>query len=291
VKAAASATALEDGEGRFVPALIAVLVYVAIVALAAMLTVGDSAERRREERDSRLIVRLAAPHDERARAASVEVALTRIRELAEVARAQRVPEDRLADVLQPRPSASPERSGEPPPAVIEVELEPAARAQAESVRSRLGAELPDAEIDARPLPDPTLRRLRAIEGVALVLVVVLSGTLAAVVVFATQARLAARHETIEILHLLGAEDSAIVEAVVRRALRTSAVGALLGFALGAATLLVFAWVAAAPGGGPGAEYSLSPAAWAALAAPPLAAAAIAAVTARLTARRALAAMP
>jgi cell division transport system permease protein len=291
VTASASATALEDCDGRFVPALMAVLVYVAIVALAAMLTVGDSAERRREERDGRLIVRLAAPDDERARAASVEAALTRIRELAEVARAQRVPEDRLADVLQPRPSVSPERSGEPPPAVIEVELEPAARAQAESVRSRLRAELPDAEIDARALPDPTLRRMRAIEGVALVLVVVLGGTLAAVVVFATQATLAARHETIEILHLLGAEDAAIVGAVVRRALHTSAIGALLGFALGATTLLVFAWVAGAPESDPGAEYSLSPAAWGALLAPPLAAAVIAAATARLTARRALAAMP
>ena len=288
---AASATALEDSGGRFVPALIAVLVYVAIVALAAMLTVEDAAERRREERDGRLIVRLAAPDDERARAASMEMALTRIRGLAEVARAERVPEDRLAGVLQPRPGASPGASGEPPPAVIEVELEPAARAQAESVRSRLRAELPDAEVDGRALPDPALRRMRAIEGVALVLVVVLGGTLAAVVVFATQARLAARHETIEILHLLGAEDAAIVAAVVRRALRTSAIGALLGFALGATTLLVFAWVAAAPGSDRSAEYSLSPAAWAALAAPPLAAAAIAAVTARLTARRALAAMP
>ena len=289
--AAASATALEDSGGRFVPALIAVLVYVAIVALAAMLTVEDAAERRREERDGRLIVRLAAPDDERARAASVETTLTRIRGLAEVARAERVPEDRLAGVLQPRPSASPGASGEPPPAVIEVELKPAARAQAESVRSRLRAELPDAEVDGRALPDPALRRMRAIEGVALVLVVVLGGTLAAVVVFATQARLAARHETIEILHLLGAEDAAIVAAVVRGALRTSAIGALLGFAIGATTLLVFAWVAAAPGSDRGAEYSLSPAAWAALAPPPLAAAAIAAVTARLTARRALAAMP
>jgi cell division transport system permease protein len=180
----------------------------------------------------------------------------------------------------------------PLPTVIELQLEPEARATADSVRVRLQAELPDAQIDrGGALLEPALRLMRAIEGVALMLVAVLGGTLAAVVVFATQARLVARHEAIEILHLLGADDAGIVEAVVRRALRTAAIGGLIGFALGATTLLVFARAAATPGMDRITEYSLSPTAWVALAAPPLAAAAIAAITARLTARRALASMP
>ncbi len=290
--AAASATVLKDNGGRFVPGLIAVLVYLAIVALAAMLLVGDFAERWREERDGRLSVQLAASANEEA-AAAAERALTRIRRLPEVARAERVPESRLAGLLQLRPDAASVTSGVTLPTMIEVELAPEARAQADSIRLRLRAELPDAEIDrGRALLDPALRLMRAIEGVALALVVVLGGTLAAVVVFATQARLAARQETIEVLHLLGAEDADIVEAVVRRALRTSAIGAVFGFAFGATTLLVFAAVVtAAPGIERIAEYSLSPAAWVALTAPPLAAAAIAAITARLTMRRALSAMP
>jgi cell division transport system permease protein len=289
--AAATATALEVSDGRFVPALIAVLVYLAIVAVAAMLLVGGSAERWREERDSRLTVQLAVSENEEARAAA-ETALTRIRGLAEVARAERVPENRLASLLQPRPGAAPLASGVPLPTVIELQLEPEARASADSVRLRLQAELPDAEIDrGGALLDPALRLMRAIEGVALMLVAVLGGTLAVVVVFATQARLVARHETIEILHLLGADDGGIVEAVVRRALRTATIGGLIGFAFGATTLLVFARAAATPGIDRITEHSLSPTAWVALAAPPLAAAAIAAITARLTARRALAAMP
>ena len=290
--AAASVTTLGDSDGRFVPALIAVLVYLAIVALAALLLVGESAERRREERAGRLTVQLAASPDEEADAAAAEKALTRIHGLAEVARAERVPESRLAGLLRIRPGLAPIAGRAPLPTVIELDLKPEARAQADSLRLRLQAELPDAEIvGGRALLDPALRLMRAIEGVALVLVVVLGGTLAAVVVFATQARLEARHETIEILHLLGAEEAGIVQAVVRRALRTSMIGALFGFALGATTLLVFAAVAATPGIDGIAEYSVSPAAWVALTTPPLAAAAIAAITARLTARRALAAMP
>jgi cell division transport system permease protein len=289
--AAASAMAIEDSGGRFVPALIAVLVYLAIVALAAMLVVAGFAERWREERDSRLTVQLAAAQNNEARAAA-EKALTWIRGLAEVARAELVPESRLAGLLQTRAGAAPLASGVPLPTVIELELKPEALASADSLRLRLQAELPDAEIDrGGALLDPALRLMRAIEGVAFILVTVLGGTLAAVVVFATQARLAARHETIEILHLLGADDADIVEAVVRPALRTASVGGLIGFALGATTLLVFARVATMPGIDRITEYSLLPAAWVALAAPPLAAAAIAAMTARLTARRALAAMP
>jgi cell division transport system permease protein len=289
---AAMGTALEVSDGRFVPALIAVLVYLAIVAVAAMLLVGGSAERWRAERDSRLTVQLAASENEEARAAAVEKALTRIRGLAEVARAERVPESRLAGLLQFRPGATPLASGVPLPTVIELELEPEARASADSVRLRLQAELPDAEIDrGGALLDPALRLMRAIEGVAFMLVAVLGSTLAAVVVFATQARLAARHETIEILHLLGADDASIVEAVVRQAQRTATIGGLIGFAFGATTLLVFARVATMPGIDRITEYSVSPAAWVAPAAPPLAAVAIAAITARLTARRALAAMP
>ena len=57
-----TAMALQDSAGRFVPALIAVLVYLATMALAAMLLVGGSAERWRAERESRLTVQLAPLH-------------------------------------------------------------------------------------------------------------------------------------------------------------------------------------------------------------------------------------
>jgi cell division transport system permease protein len=136
-----------------------------------------------------------------------------------------------------------------------------------------------------------LRLMQAIEGLALLVVLVLAGTLAATVVFATQGRLAAKQETIEILHLLGADEKGIVDAVVRRALRTAMIGGAIGLAFGATTLLAFFWLAAPSETERSGELSLTPVAWAALSMLPLAAAAIAAITARLTARRALAAMP
>lgn len=287
----ATAMALQDSAGRFVPALIAVLVYLATIALAAMLLVGGSAERWRAERGSRLTVQLAPPATQEARQAAIDRALTVIRALPGVVRAEPVSEARLVALLQPWLAAPPE--GAPAlPAVIDVELTADAGARADSVRERFGAELPNARIDrgyaAQP---PVLRLMRAIEALALLLVVLLGATLAATVVFALRERLAARRETIEILHLLGADGRDIVDAAVRGALITAMVGGAIGLALGVTTLLVFFWAATPPGTERGADLSLSSTGWAALATLPLAAVAIAAIAARLTARRALAAMP
>ena len=284
----ATAMALQDSAGRFVPALIAVLVYLATMALAAMLLVGGSAERWRAERESRLTVQLAPSATQEARQAAVDRALAAIRVLPGVARAEPVPEARLAALLRPWLA-----EGEPGlPAVIDVELSADAGGRADSIRERLGVELADARIDGgHAAHPPVLRLMRAIEALALLVVVVLGGTLAATVVFAMRERLAARRETIEILHLLGADGNDIVDAAVRRALITAMIGGAIGLAFGVATLLVFFWAATPPGAERGADLSLSSTGWAALTTLPLAAVAIAAIAARLTARRALAAMP
>ena len=134
--------------------------------------------------------------------------------------------------------------------------------------------------------------MRSIMGLALLIVVILATTLAAVAVFATHAGLAMRRETIEILHLLGAEDGAVGGALSIRMARRALVAGLVGFALAALTLLAFAQLAVAPGlGKQVAGLSLSPLGCGIVAALPVLAAVIAFVSARLTARRALAAMP
>jgi cell division transport system permease protein len=288
----AAATALEDRAGGFVPALIAVLVFLAIIALAAMLLVGGSAERWRAERDGRLTVQLAISAPQDARQAAIDRALAAIRAVPEVARAEPVPEARLMELLQPWLGAAGLRNGMALPSVIDIDLAADARARSETIRERLRAALPDASINVgHATRGPVLRLMLAIEGLALLVVLVLGGTLAGTVVFATQARLAAKQETIDILHLLGADDKGIVDAEVRRALRTAMIGGAIGLAFGVVTLLAFFWLAASSETERSRELSLTPLAWAALSALPLAAAVIAGMTARLTARRALAAMP
>jgi cell division transport system permease protein len=309
----ALATALDDGGGRLVPGLIAALVYLAVVALAAMLLLAGAADRWRDDLAGRLSVQLAAAEGENARDRQAADALAAIRAMPEVARAARVPDDRLASLLQPwmapaTGETGAEEAGQaldqaarhaagqtgglwPLPVVIDVQLSPAALDHGEEVRARLLAALPGAAVDAGAgASAPALRMMRAMQGLALLLVLVLAAALAAFVVFATRARLAALRETIEITHLLGASDDAVQGVLMHGALRSALIGGAMGFASAALTLLGFGRLAAA-GAGPLAELTLSAAAWVALVMLPVAAAAIAAVTARLSARSALSGLP
>jgi cell division transport system permease protein len=288
-------TLLDEGNNDGVPfvvGLIAVLVYIAVVLLAAMLLIGGTADRWRGELSGRLTVQLDTIAEPQARESPLAQALSIIRARPEVERAEPIPEGKLAALLQPWLGEAPLASALPLPTVIEIELKPQARDQSARIRDRLRADLPDATIDGGPaLLEPALRLMGTIERLVLFIVAVLASTLAAAVIFATHARLDARREAIELLHLLGADDLGIIKAIAWRALRTSALGAATGFVLAGVTLFAFARVATVPGTEELAELSLSSAAWVGIALLPLIAASIAVMTAMLAARRTLAALP
>ena len=105
----------------------------------------------------------------------------------------------------------------------------------------------------------------------------------AVVAFATRAGLAARRDVVEVLHMTGAEDGFIAQLFELRFARVAALAGTLG---ASAAALVGAGLRLA-GGGAGITPAL-PVAWLDLLAVlpcPLLAALVAAVAARLTARR------
>jgi cell division transport system permease protein len=123
--------------------------------------------------------------------------------------------------------------------------------------------------------------------IAAAILIVLSA--AAVIAFATRAGLAARHEIVEVLHLAGAEDRAIIRLFQDRLAELAAFAGLLG---GGAAALVAA-LARLMGGADGLTPVL-PIAWSDLLtalACPLIAAAVAAVAARITAARLIGGMP
>ena len=284
------AQALRTVDSRFVPALIAVLVYLAAITLATLLLVSDLGSRWRDEAGGRMSVQLAAA--EATRGQRTEAVLAAIRDLPEVARAEPVENSRLTAQLLPWLGGAPLPPLLSLPLVLEVELKPEARDAAPSIRDRLQASLAGAEVTlGGAMLEPALRLMRTVEGLTLLVLCVLAATLCASVVFATRARLAACNEAVELLHLLGADDVAITNVVAHGALRTALIGGAVGLALAVLTLLAFAYIAGATGADASAELSLSPLAWAAMALLPPAAAALAVITAKLAARRALACLP
>ncbi len=305
------AAVLSDRDGWFVAGLIGVLVFLAVIAVSAVLLVGSVAERWQDELASRLIIQLSTASDAPGAAgadgvypaaAQLQQALELLRAQPEVVRAERLSQDRLAVLLQRWVGSQQALQSMPLPAVIEVELRPDARASLTDLRERLRTvlihALPHARIDAQidvridggpATQTPALRLMHGIEVLAILVVVVLTATLATSVVFATRAGLSRHKDAVEILHLLGADEAGIVDALTFGALRTALVGGIAGLVIGWLTLLAFGRLAA--GGTVEDDLALPLAAWAMIACLPLAAAAIAALTARITAHRALQVLP
>ena len=124
------------------------------------------------------------------------------------------------------------------------------------------------------------------------LVVLLVGLSAVtMVIFATRMGLAIHGRVIELLHLVGAQDSYVAREFQRHALKLALRGGALGLLLAILTVFLIGRVL---GGGEAAalpDFTLRPVEWALLALLPLVVAAVAMVTARLTVLRTLSRMP
>ncbi|WP_337186417.1 FtsX-like permease family protein [Phenylobacterium sp.] len=172
----------------------------------------------------------------------------------------------------------------PVPRLVAVSLDRATPATGEALDAALKAQDLDAAVDDHSV---WLEDIKSAAGVvrwtATVVFLLIAGAAAAVIAFATRAGLAARRDVVEVLHLTGAEDSQIAGLFEIRFAKIAAVAGAVG-ALGAAVAGALLRVA---GGGQGLTPAL-PIAWTDLLSVlpcPLLAALVAALAARITARR------
>lgn len=172
----------------------------------------------------------------------------------------------------------------PVPRLVAVGLDRRKPATAATLSAALKGQGLDAVVDDHSV---WLKDIRHAAGVVrwtgVVIFLLIAGAAGAVVAYATRAGLAARRDVVEVLHLTGAEDAQIANLFELRFARVAAIagaaGALTAGGLGAGLRLI--------GGGDGITPAL-PIAWIDLLAVlpcPVLAAIVAAVAARLTARR------
>jgi cell division transport system permease protein len=172
----------------------------------------------------------------------------------------------------------------PVPRLVAVTLDPKAPATSASLDQALKRQKLDAVVDDHSIWIKDIRRAAGVvRGTAIVILVLIAAAAAAIVAFATRAGLAARRDVVEVLHLTGAEDSQIASLFELRFARIAAVSGTIG-AVSAGAL---GGVLRIMGGGEGLTPAL-PVAWIDLLAVlpcPVLAALVAAIAARLTARR------
>lgn len=280
-----------DPVSRLLPWIIAVMVCLAGLALAGALILNDALRAWERSRIGTLTVEVP-PAADRPAGPRLEKALEVLRATEGVVRATALPRAELVALLEPWLGEGNVAQDLPLPGLIDVTLAPGTALDVQGLQRRLVAAVPGASVDdperwLRPLVNAT----RSIQAVAAAVVVLVAAAAAATVVFATRAGLSIHREAIEVLHLIGAQDSYVARQFQVHASWLGLRGGLIGAAL-AALILV-----AVGRAGAGLETALLPrvelgaAGWAVLAALPLATALLAMITARVTVLRVLAGLP
>ena len=276
-----------DPVGRSLPWLMAFMVYLGVLAVAGFLIVQQVASGW--ERGLAGVVTVQLPPSERGDE-DVSAALEVLRATPGVASAERVADDEMQDLLSPWLRGT-EIAGELPlPRLINVDLAPGAEVDINALQETLTKVVPAA------LVDDYGRSVAAVRGLATALKVVSVAVIAAIVFVAmgtvlvvTRAGVGLHEDTIEVLHLIGADDAFVARQFTVPVLRHALLGGVIGAAAAVASLLALERVAADLSSGTVLAVSLEPVHWAAMSAAPLLTAGLTLITARVSVHRALAA--
>ncbi len=281
-----------DGSGRFLPWLIALMVYLAVLATSGALALDRALASWDRGLSGTLTVEL--PPDAAGRADAVTKLLTAT---PGVVAARPLSRAAMAKLLEPwlGPALPPDALALP--LLFDVSIDTKRGVDLVALRAALAAAAPGAVLDDHRLwLDRLAALVRSAEATAIVIVALIGSAAVLTVIFTTRTGLSVHRDVIELLHLMGARDAYIAAQFQHQALRLGLGGGVIGLALAVATLLGLghAGDAAAILGGsalPLPALRLEPIHWAALLLLPAAAALLAMLTARLTVLGALQRMP
>ena len=223
----------------------ATMAFLAVFALALALASGRLADRWSEGLANSATIRISAPADQME--LQTQVVLDLLSTTPGIASARALTDEEQRRLLEPWFGPDLPISSLPIPRLIEI-TEASPGYDGEGLRQRLAAEAPGAILDdhtrwRRPLT-VAAERLRFLGLVSILLII---GAMAAMVTLAANAALATNAQVIKVLRLVGARDSYIARAFVRRFTIRAIGGAAIGTILGMLAVLALPSADAAGG--------------------------------------------
>ncbi|MEY1554032.1 cell division protein FtsX [Yoonia sp. R2331] len=208
----------------------AAMAFLAVFALALSMATGRLADRWSEELARTSTLRISAPADQAA--AQVRAAIALLETTPGVAAARALTAEEQRNLLEPWFGPDLPIEALPIPQLVEI-IEEGRGYDATGLRARLQAEVPGAVLDdhtrwREPLV-AAAGRLRSLGWFAILLI---GAATAAMITLAAQSALAANAQVIRVMRLVGAEDSYIARAFVRRFTSRAFLGALAGTIVG-----------------------------------------------------------
>jgi len=221
------------------------MAFLAVFALALSLASGRLANIWGQELARTATIRVVAPIDQRS--AQTEAALRILETTKGVATARALTDEEQQSLLAPWFGPELAIDALPVPRLIEI-IEEDDGMDADGLRLRLAAEVPGAVLDNhRRWRAPLVKaasRLKLLGWVSMILII---ATLAAMVTLAANAALSANAQVIAVLRLVGATDSYIAQAFIRRFTLRALTGAAAGTGVGLLAILLLPSTADAGG--------------------------------------------
>ena len=261
-------------------AVTAIMTFAMVIIAAAGLSLANAASAVSAGAENRYIIQIPA-----AAASDLPRAVAAARTVRDVRSVTPVPQSEMRRALERWLGKAAASADLPVPAMATVELAPGSDPSA--VDAAVREQVPEAMFSTQSGElKPILGSLRALQWVALALVLMMASATAAAIVLAARGALNTHRATVEIMHGIGATDAQVTKLFERKIAADTIAGALLG-SLGAVLVLVLlgGGLAAASGGLEGSPLGLRE--FAILALVPIGAVVIAVAVARSTLLRAL----
>lgn len=282
----------EDPSGRFLALIMAVMVYLAILALSGGMALSGMAARWERGLTGVLTVQIAhtAPPGAPGLTQRTEAALALLRSTPGIAQAAPVERETVARLLDPWIGEA--LLGELPlPALIDVHPDPAVLLDVTGLARRLAEAVPGARLDNHAAWLADLRKLAGTAEAIAALVVLLVGAVGiGTVTYTVRTGLALHHGVVELLHTIGATDGYVARQFQAHVQDLALRGGAIGFVLGVASLAAARFAVGSTLGPLLPVLTLSLWQWGLLALVPVLAAVLAVVTARWTVLRILSGM-
>ncbi|PKU22013.1 cell division protein FtsX [Telmatospirillum siberiense] len=284
----------KDATSRFLPWLVAPMVFLCAVALAGVFILSGLIGRWDRDVSGTLTVEIAAASGDARESAErtrerVDQAVALLNGFPGVANARALTQDQLVALLAPWLGNSELLRELPLPALIDVTTRAESPPDLIALTAKLAQTVEGASLDDHRVWLSRLIRLsRSIEWLAIAIVMLIGGVTSATVFYATRTGMAIHQEVIEVLHLIGAPDDYIARQFADRAFVLALKGGVVGLALTVPVLMLIGMTARRLEGGFLAELSLPILGWLSVLVLPAVAALLAMLTARMAVHRTLA---
>jgi len=280
-----------DAHSRFLPWLIAFMVFLAVLAMAGTLVLNTVAARWDQGVSGTLTVQIAPADDPADDDRRLRDTLNILASTPGIERYEVLESERLLALLAPWLGGIGTSEDLPLPQLIDVEIGDGSNFDSVALSDRLSETVTGATIDDhRVWLERLVQLIQTVEAVAFLVLLCIGLATVGTVVFTTRTGLAIHREAIEVLHRIGAHDTYIAGQFGRRALYLGLKGGILGLALGVPTLIGISRLASRMDGFLIPSMQLTVFHWMLVAILPVVVAGIAVVTARTTVMRTLSRM-